>query len=76
MIKIDLNLFATLSTYLPEDSTSYLVKEGTTVKKLVTNLKVPNDIIKLVFINGKRKDITYQLKNNDRVGIFPPVGGG
>ena len=73
MIKIDLNLFVTLSQYLPDNNDCFEIQEGTTVEKLITDLGVPKDIIKLIFVNGEREEICYQLKNDDRVGIFPPV---
>ncbi len=76
MIKIDLNLFANLSEYLPENNDRFQVPENTSVEKLMTQLDVPIELTKLIFINGKKENISYQLKNNDRVGIFPPVGGG
>ncbi len=76
MIKIDLNLFANLSEYLPENNDKFEVYENTSVEKLMTQLEVPIELTKLIFINGKKESISYQLKNNDRVGIFPPVGGG
>ncbi len=76
MITIDLNLFATLSKYLPENSDCFKITQGTTVEKLVTDLNVPMELVKLIFINGKREDIIYKLKQGDRLGIFPPVGGG
>ncbi|MCP3875922.1 MAG: MoaD/ThiS family protein [Desulfobacteraceae bacterium] len=76
MIKIDLNFFATLSEYLPEKNDCYEVFEDLSVEKLITDLGVPLDTVKLIFINGKREKLSYQLKNGDRVGIFPPVGGG
>ncbi len=76
MIKIDLNLFATLSRYLPENSRYFEISEGTTVEKLIADLKIPKELTKLIFVNGKKEKINYQLKHNDRVGIFPPVGGG
>ena len=76
MIKIDLNLFATLSRYLPENSGQFEISEGTTVEILIADLKVPMEITKLIFVNGKREDINYLLKQGDRIGIFPPVGGG
>ncbi len=76
MIKIDLNLFVTLSKYLPENNDCFEIPENTTVEKLMNDLGVPTDVVKLIFINGHREEITYQLKNEDRVGVFPPVGGG
>lgn len=76
MIKIDLKLFVTLSKYLPEKSECLEVSKGTIVEKLILDLGIPMEIVKLIFINGKKQDPDYCLKNNDRVGIFPPVGGG
>lgn len=76
MIIIDLNLFATLSKYLPEDGGCLEIPSGTTVEKLISDLGIPQGLVKLIFINGKRKDPGYSLKNKDRVGLFPPVGGG
>ena len=49
MIKIDLNFFATLAEYLPENNDCYEVLEDTTVKKLVLDLGVPMDTVKLIF---------------------------
>ena len=76
MIKINLKLFVTLSKYLPKDSECLEIPEETTVDKLISDLGIPRELVKLIFINGKRKDSKYRLKNNDRVGLFPPVGGG
>jgi molybdopterin synthase sulfur carrier subunit len=76
MITIDLNLFVTLSKYLPENSDCFEISEGTTVEKLVEDLNIPRELVKLIFINGKREDISYKLNPGDRLGIFPPVGGG
>ena len=76
MIKIDLNLFATLNKFLPENSQGYEIQENMTVNELITSLEIPPDDVKLIFINGKKKDRSYTLQHGDRVGIFPPVGGG
>ncbi len=76
MIKIELKLFVTLSQYLPQGSENYEVLKGTTVGKLIKDLSIPDDLVKLIFINGVRKNRDTQLENNDRVGLFPPVGGG
>ncbi|MBU8910806.1 MAG: MoaD/ThiS family protein [Desulfobacterales bacterium] len=76
MIKINLKLFVTLSKYLPKDSECLEIPEATSVEKLMSDFGIPGDLVKLIFINGKRQDSNYRLKNNDRVGLFPPVGGG
>ena len=76
MIKIDLKLFVSLSTYLPPGSDQYEIPEGTTVDKLIRDLDIPDDLVKLIFVNSVRQERDCVLKNNDRVGLFPPVGGG
>ena len=66
----------TLSGYLPENNERLEIHEDTTVEKLIMNLGIPDEHVKLIFINGKRRDRAYLLKQGDRVGLFPPVGGG
>ena len=76
MIKIDLRLFATISGYLPGKNECHEIDEDTTIAKLIQDLGIPDELVKLIFINGKRQDRSYKLKHEDRVGLFPPVGGG
>ncbi len=76
MIKIDLKLFVTLSKYLPEDSECFEVPDNTSVEKLISDLGIEPGIVKLIFVNGKKQNGKYVLKNHDRLGLFPPVGGG
>ena len=52
------------------------VEEGTTVKSLLESLKVPPELPKIIFLNGVHADETADLKDGDRLGIFPPLAGG
>jgi sulfur carrier protein ThiS len=76
MIKINLNLFVTLSEYLPDNFEAYSIQENTRLDALVDQLGIPMDQVKLIFVNGKSAALDDILQNGDRVGIFPPVGGG
>ncbi len=76
MIKIELKFFVTLSRYLPDNSEGLEIQDGTTVEKLIFDIGIPRELVKLIFINGKKQSSNYCLKNNDRLGLFPPVGGG
>ncbi|GAB6144646.1 MoaD/ThiS family protein [Desulfocicer niacini] len=76
MININLNFFATLRSFLPDSPQNMEIPEGTCVKDLVAEFGIPETDVKLIFINGTRQLPSYELKHNDRVGIFPPVGGG
>ena len=73
---ISLKLFATLAKRTPEDSNRYPIKPGTTVRDIVDNLSITEDEAKLIFVNNKRAFLTSVLNDGDRLGIFPPVGGG
>ena len=75
-IKIDIKLFVTLAAYAPENADNYTVQVGTTVEMLIKELNIPEDTVKLIFVNGRKQDASYMLQSGDRVGLFPPVGGG
>jgi len=80
IMEIKLNLFATLARYMPNkakgNSCIVEVGEGTRVEDLLRALKIPANEIKLVFLNGVHARGDEILKDGDRVGIFPPIGGG
>jgi molybdopterin converting factor small subunit len=50
--------------------------EGTNLGGLVEHLQIPAEETKVAFVNGLVQDWTYELKAGDKVGVFPPVGGG
>jgi molybdopterin converting factor small subunit len=76
MINIELRLFANLVKFLPENNENFSIDENMNVKQLILKLGIDIDQAKIVFINGRKKTNTDFLKHGDRVGIFPPVGGG
>jgi molybdopterin converting factor small subunit len=47
-----------------------------TVKDLCKKINVPVNNVKIVIIDGKIESTDYILKGNERVGLFPPLGGG
>jgi molybdopterin converting factor small subunit len=80
MGKIEVRLFAYLRDLHPEAK-----KEGvlvmpldkrTDVGDLIASLNLPGKEISLVMVNGKHQRDDYILKDGDRVGIFPMIGGG
>ncbi len=73
---INIKLFATLNKFNPDSSDNYPIKPGTAVETLLDELGIPRTEAKLIFINGIKHDLTSVLQGGERVGIFPPVGGG
>ncbi len=76
MAHITIKLFASLKRFLPASSENYPIDSGITVKTLLEELCVPEDEVRLVFIDGVKHDLAAVLKGGERVGIFPAVGGG
>lgn len=75
-VNITIKLFASLKRFLPASSENYPIEPGITVKKLLDELSVPRDEVKIIFIDGVKHDLGSILKGGERVGIFPAVGGG
>ena len=79
-MRIEVNLYATLKKYMKNEtggkSSVIDVEDGACVKDMIQKLKVPADSVKLIFINGVHAKRDTILKDGDRLGLFPPVGGG
>ena len=73
---IEIKLYATLQPYAPSNASCYPIEAGTSIEQLIQTLKIPKDQVKLVFANGVKCGLETPLKAGDRIGIFPPVGGG
>lgn len=73
---IDLKLFATLASHLPANASELAIEDGTTIGQLIDRLDISPSEAKLIFVNGVRKELNAVLHGGERVGIFPPVGGG
>ena len=73
---ITLKLFATLSRFTPAAAENYPVEPGTNIRHLIEQLGVSENDVKLIFIDGVKGDLKSPLYGGERVGIFPPVGGG
>lgn len=50
--------------------------EGTTVKQLIDELKITEEDVAILLVNGLDSTVDHELKDGDVVSIFPPVGGG
>lgn len=73
---IDLRLFATLQKFEPASSDAFAITPGATVRDVLEQIGVPVEKAKLIFVNARKKDLDTVLEGGERVGVFPPVGGG
>lgn len=79
-MEVKVKLFATLRDYLPKNSDGKScqmeIDEKTTIEQIITQLKIPEKIPKIILVNGIQGSIDQTLKDDDVLSIFPPVAGG
>ena len=73
---IQIKLFVDLSAYTPPGADNFPIEAGITVRRLLEDLQVSAEKVRLVFINNIKRDLDSTLRGGERVGIFPPIGGG
>lgn len=73
---ITVKCFATLSHLTPEKGEYNALPEHATIQDLMQALNVPAEEVKIIFVNGCGAQADTILQDGDRVGLFPPVGGG
>jgi molybdopterin converting factor small subunit len=39
-------------------------------------MNIPIENIKIVMVDGRSEHLDYALQGEERIGLFPPVGGG
>ncbi|TET92400.1 MAG: MoaD/ThiS family protein [Desulfobacteraceae bacterium] len=54
----------------------FQIPEGTTVAAVLNQLKVPPEMEKVVFVNGRHRTENYILQPGDILVLFPPLEGG
>jgi len=77
-MKITLKCFATLSnpdTCDYNDSTPYDLAAGQTVEDLAERAGIARTDVKIAFVNGQIAGLDTTLRDGDRVGLAPAVGG-
>jgi molybdopterin synthase sulfur carrier subunit len=73
---IQIKLFADLGAYTPPAADNFPIESGTTVRRLLEDIQLSAEKVRLVFINNVKGDLDSALRGGERVGIFPPIGGG
>ncbi len=80
MITVQVRLYATLRRHFPDlalgEAMSVELSQDATVRELLQELELPEEQVKVVFVNGTVRKEDHRLSDGDEVGAFPPVGGG
>ena len=79
-MKIEVRLFANLTHYLPPgtrgDAATLDLPDGTTVDELMRCLAIPQDLPRLLLVNGCDAAPDHRLGPGDVVSLLPPLAGG
>ena len=73
---IQLKCYASLDTFQPQNGDAFPILPGETLAAVEARLGIPEGEVTLRFVNGRAVDPDAVLQDGDRVGLFPPVGGG
>lgn len=76
---VEVRLYAILRRYFPTSSSGVVtvdMRDGITVDELVSALEIDKHEIKMIMVNGIASEYSQRLTDGDRIGLFPPVGGG
>jgi molybdopterin converting factor small subunit len=79
-----MGVYVFLSTALRRSVGGYNAENGVsleplgleTVRDIRLRLGIPSEKIKLTMVNGRGVSLDHPVRDGDRVGLFPPVGGG
>jgi sulfur-carrier protein len=74
-MRITMRLYATLREgHAPEESLE--LPPGTSVSAVIKELRIPESVVTLIFVNGRHASPDTTLDEGDTVALFPPIGGG
>ncbi len=79
-MSIEIKLFASLARYASHPLISADGRMGlpspVPVGQIADALNIPRQEIKLIFLNGIHAQMDTKVKDGDRLGLFPAIGGG
>ncbi len=77
MMHITVNTYADLREFTDGAASVDLeIDSGRTIEQVLTQLAIPRERTKIIFINGRVAEIESELRGGDRVDLFSAIGGG
>ena len=75
-VKISATLRRHVAGYSPLKGATLDHRPGLTVSRALESLGIPAKEVKIIMVNGIHASLDHELSDGDRLGLFPPVGGG
>lgn len=65
-----------VSQYNPVEGIEFELDDKSTVAEICRKINVPVEQIKVIMVNGRNAEFDSVIKGNERIGLFPSIGGG
>ena len=79
-MQVEVRLYATLRQYAPAIAVAgvfaAVLSERSTITELLRVINIAPAEVHMIMVNGVGVTLEHVIHENDRVGLFPPVGGG
>jgi sulfur-carrier protein len=79
-VEVDVRLFANLADYGPPGARGGAARvempDGATVRDLLHRLRVPDEVPRVLLVNGRDVDLAVELHPDDVVDVLPALAGG
>ncbi|MBU1277357.1 MAG: MoaD/ThiS family protein [Proteobacteria bacterium] len=76
LVKLSTSLRKQVTGYDPHAGLELEFAPGESAEGLIRRLGLDPERIKIIMVNGRSAAPEQELADGDRVGLFPPVGGG
>jgi molybdopterin converting factor small subunit len=79
-VEVQVRLYANLADYGPSVARGGVarveLRDGATLGDLLDQLRIPDEVPPLLFVNGRDAHPTTRLSAGDIVDVLPPLAGG
>ena len=78
-MNVRLRLFTVFQKYIPDGKQGRVIlccRDGERIGELLDRLGLPQDVPKIILVNGTQKSLDDVLHDGDLLDVFPPIAGG
>ncbi len=78
-MRLEVRLYATLRQAAPASPDGVVpldIPDGATVAEVLGLVKIDPADVRMIMVNGVAAELGRTLMDGDRLGLFPPLGGG
>ncbi len=77
-MNITLKLYTVLREYLPRDlkDNTLSIPDNSRVVDVINMLKIPDELPRIILINGYQRNPESEICDGDELSMFPPISGG